>query len=99
MGFTACLGLAFATRTVFYFKRAAPGLTSFMENNGCSTSPADTLSAGRDWLDRSGHGRSKQEEQIQQYGIDVPTVSVVSIFITAPIGALLIGLCGPRFLQ
>ncbi|KAI4905857.1 hypothetical protein NFI96_021768 [Prochilodus magdalenae] len=43
--------------------------------------------------------RSKQEEQMQQYGMDVLTVAVLSILITAPIGALLIGLCGPRLLQ
>ncbi|XP_072525940.1 sodium/hydrogen exchanger 9B2 [Salminus brasiliensis] len=43
--------------------------------------------------------RSKQEVQLQQYGMDVLTVAVLSILITAPIGALIIGLCGPRLLQ
>uniref|UniRef100_A0A3B4DFZ2 Cation/H+ exchanger transmembrane domain-containing protein n=1 Tax=Pygocentrus nattereri TaxID=42514 RepID=A0A3B4DFZ2_PYGNA len=43
--------------------------------------------------------RSKQEKQMEQYGMDVLTVAVLSILLTAPIGALLIGLCGPRLLQ
>ncbi|KAG9259623.1 sodium/hydrogen exchanger 9B2 [Astyanax mexicanus] len=43
--------------------------------------------------------RSKQDSQMQKYGMDVLTVAVVAILITAPIGALIIGLCGPRLLQ
>lgn len=43
--------------------------------------------------------RSKNDLELQKYGMDVLTVAVLSILITAPIGALLIGLLGPRVLQ
>lgn len=43
--------------------------------------------------------RSKQDLELQKYGMDVLTVAVLSIIITAPIGALLISLLGPRLLQ
>ncbi|XP_073699013.1 sodium/hydrogen exchanger 9B2 [Garra rufa] len=43
--------------------------------------------------------RSKNDLELQRYGMDVLTVAVLSIIITAPIGALLISLLGPRLLQ
>ncbi|KAK9981285.1 hypothetical protein ABG768_000838 [Culter alburnus] len=43
--------------------------------------------------------RSKNDLELQKYGMDVLTVAVLSILITAPIGALLISLLGPRLLQ
>ncbi|XP_012372928.2 sodium/hydrogen exchanger 9B2 isoform X2 [Octodon degus] len=43
--------------------------------------------------------RSHAEEQLERYGMDVLTVAFLSILITAPIGSILIGLLGPRFLQ
>lgn len=43
--------------------------------------------------------RVKQDEELQRFGMDVLSVAVLSILITAPIGALLIGLCGPRLLR
>lgn len=43
--------------------------------------------------------RSKNDPELQKYGMDVLTVAVLSILITAPIGALVIGLLGPRILQ
>ncbi|KAM6156490.1 LOW QUALITY PROTEIN: sodium/hydrogen exchanger 9B2-like [Erethizon dorsatum] len=43
--------------------------------------------------------RSHGEEQLEHYGMDVLTVAFLAILITAPIGSLLIGLLGPRFLQ
>lgn len=43
--------------------------------------------------------RTRQDEQMQKYGIDVLTVAVLSILLTAPVGALIIGLCGPCLLQ
>ncbi|XP_005406291.1 PREDICTED: mitochondrial sodium/hydrogen exchanger 9B2 [Chinchilla lanigera] len=43
--------------------------------------------------------RSHGEEQLERYGMDVLTVAFLAILITAPIGALLIGLLGPGFLQ
>ncbi|XP_016416689.1 mitochondrial sodium/hydrogen exchanger 9B2-like [Sinocyclocheilus rhinocerous] len=43
--------------------------------------------------------RSKNDLELQKYGMDVLTVAVLSILITAPVGALLISLLGPRLLQ
>ncbi|TRY82929.1 hypothetical protein DNTS_027924 [Danionella cerebrum] len=43
--------------------------------------------------------RAKQDVELQKYGMDVLTLAVLSILITAPIGALLISLLGPRLLQ
>lgn len=43
--------------------------------------------------------RSIGDEQLERYGMDVLTVAVLSIMITAPIGALAIGLAGPKLLQ
>lgn len=43
--------------------------------------------------------RSAGDEQLQIYGLDVLTVAVLAILITAPIGALAIGLSGPKLLQ
>lgn len=43
--------------------------------------------------------RKKQETDMERYGMDVLTVAVLSILITAPIGAILIGLSGPYLLQ
>jgi len=43
--------------------------------------------------------RSAGEEQLENYGMDILTVAVLSILITAPIGALAIGLSGPKLLQ
>lgn len=43
--------------------------------------------------------RTKEDKQLQKYGMDVLTVAVLSILLTAPVGALIIGLTGPRLLQ
>lgn len=43
--------------------------------------------------------RKKQETDMERYGMDVLTVAVLSILITAPIGSILIGLSGPYLLQ
>ncbi|XP_030630809.1 sodium/hydrogen exchanger 9B2 [Chanos chanos] len=43
--------------------------------------------------------RSVGDPQLEKYGMDVLTVAVLAILITAPIGALAIGLAGPRLLQ
>uniref|UniRef100_A0A8C5D3I8 Cation/H+ exchanger transmembrane domain-containing protein n=1 Tax=Gouania willdenowi TaxID=441366 RepID=A0A8C5D3I8_GOUWI len=43
--------------------------------------------------------RTKDDKQLQKYGMDVLTVAVLSILLTAPVGALIIGLSGPRLLQ
>ncbi|KAM8939422.1 sodium/hydrogen exchanger 9B2-like [Pelodytes ibericus] len=43
--------------------------------------------------------RSKGNVQYEEYGMDVLTVAFLGILITAPIGALIIGLTGPKMLQ
>ncbi|XP_036407743.1 sodium/hydrogen exchanger 9B2-like [Megalops cyprinoides] len=43
--------------------------------------------------------RSKGDPVLEKYGMDVLTVAVLAILVTAPIGALGIGLAGPRLLQ
>uniref|UniRef100_A0A3Q3VZY9 Cation/H+ exchanger transmembrane domain-containing protein n=1 Tax=Mola mola TaxID=94237 RepID=A0A3Q3VZY9_MOLML len=43
--------------------------------------------------------RSKEDQLRQQYGMKVLTVAVLAILLTAPVGALVIGLAGPHLLQ
>lgn len=43
--------------------------------------------------------RTKNNEELQKYGMDVLTVAVLAILLTAPVGALIIGLTGPYLLQ
>ncbi|KAK7910069.1 hypothetical protein WMY93_014753 [Mugilogobius chulae] len=43
--------------------------------------------------------REKGDKVLEKYGLDVLTLAVLAILITAPIGALGIGLSGPRLLQ
>uniref|UniRef100_A0AAQ5YQ95 Cation/H+ exchanger transmembrane domain-containing protein n=1 Tax=Amphiprion ocellaris TaxID=80972 RepID=A0AAQ5YQ95_AMPOC len=43
-------------------------------------------------------GKEGQQE-LQKYGMDVLTVAVLSILLTAPVGAVIIGLSGPYLLQ
>lgn len=43
--------------------------------------------------------RLRKDDQLQKYGMDVLTVAVLAILLTAPVGALLIGLAGPYLLQ
>ncbi|XP_026159173.1 sodium/hydrogen exchanger 9B2 [Mastacembelus armatus] len=43
--------------------------------------------------------RIKGDKQLLKYGMDVLTVAVLAILLTAPVGALIIGLSGPRLLQ
>uniref|UniRef100_A0A665V2D5 Cation/H+ exchanger transmembrane domain-containing protein n=1 Tax=Echeneis naucrates TaxID=173247 RepID=A0A665V2D5_ECHNA len=43
--------------------------------------------------------RAKDDKQLQKYGMDVLAVAVLAILLTAPLGALVIGLSGPRLLQ
>ncbi|XP_067301488.1 sodium/hydrogen exchanger 9B2 isoform X1 [Pseudorasbora parva] len=43
--------------------------------------------------------RSSGDEQLQIYGMEILTVAVLAILITAPVGALAIGLSGPKLLQ
>lgn len=43
--------------------------------------------------------RTRDDQQLQKYGMDVLTVAVLAILLTAPVGALIIGLTGPHLLQ
>ncbi|XP_075705875.1 sodium/hydrogen exchanger 9B2-like isoform X2 [Rhinoderma darwinii] len=43
--------------------------------------------------------RSTGNKQFEDYGMDVLTVAFLAILITAPIGALIIGMTGPKMLQ
>lgn len=43
--------------------------------------------------------RSQQDETLEKYGMNVLTVAFLAILITAPIGALIIGLTGPKLLH
>lgn len=43
--------------------------------------------------------RAKDDDEMKKYGMDVLTVAVLAILLTAPVGALIIGLSGPRLLQ
>lgn len=43
--------------------------------------------------------RAQQDEQLEKYGMDVLTIAFLAILITAPTGALGIGLAGPKLLQ
>ncbi|KAI1887531.1 hypothetical protein AGOR_G00191270 [Albula goreensis] len=45
------------------------------------------------------NARQNDKPEMERYGMDVLTVAVLAILITAPIGALVIGLTGPRLLQ
>uniref|UniRef100_A0A7M4EZH7 Solute carrier family 9 member B2 n=1 Tax=Crocodylus porosus TaxID=8502 RepID=A0A7M4EZH7_CROPO len=42
--------------------------------------------------------RAQQDEQLEKYGMDVLTIAFLAILITAPTGALGIGLAGPKLL-
>ncbi|XP_055970274.1 sodium/hydrogen exchanger 9B2-like [Sorex fumeus] len=43
--------------------------------------------------------RAHGQAQLEEYGMDVLTAAFLAILLTAPLGSLLIGLLGPRFLQ
>lgn len=43
--------------------------------------------------------RNKKDTELQRYGMDVLSVAVLAILLTAPVGALIIGLAGPHLLQ
>lgn len=43
--------------------------------------------------------RQEEDQNLEKFGLDVLTLAVLAILITAPIGALGIGLAGPRLLD
>ncbi|MEQ2188485.1 hypothetical protein GOODEAATRI_015587, partial [Goodea atripinnis] len=112
-GFTTCLGMAFATglgiatllialvvRVLFTFVCVLRAGFNLKEKVFIALAwmPKATVQAaiGSTALDMA---RTKDDKQLQKYGMDVLTVAVLSILLTAPVGALIIGLCGPRLLQ
>nr|XP_014339802.1 PREDICTED: mitochondrial sodium/hydrogen exchanger 9B2-like [Latimeria chalumnae] len=43
--------------------------------------------------------RTRGDTVLEEYGMDILTVAFLGILITAPLGALIIGVAGPRLLQ
>ncbi|KAK6322966.1 hypothetical protein J4Q44_G00053050 [Coregonus suidteri] len=111
-GFSTCLGVAFATgmgmaclatglvtRVLFTFLMVFFGGFNMKEKLFISMAwlPKATVQAaiGSTALDMA---RVSGDEVLVRYGLDVLTVAVLAILTTAPIGALGIGLAGPRLL-
>uniref|UniRef100_A0A8V0YYT9 Solute carrier family 9 member B2 n=1 Tax=Gallus gallus TaxID=9031 RepID=A0A8V0YYT9_CHICK len=96
----ATLGIALAVRIIVTFLMVCFAGFNFKEKVFVSLAwiPKATVQAaiGSLALDTA---RSHQDEQLEKYGMDVLTVAFLAILITAPIGALVIGLAGPRLLQ
>ncbi|KAM8808470.1 sodium/hydrogen exchanger 9B2-like [Eudromia elegans] len=96
----ATLGIALVTRILVTFLMVCFAGFNFKEKVFVSLAwmPKATVQAaiGSLALDTA---RQHQDEQLEKYGMDVLTVAFLAILITAPIGALAIGLAGPRLLQ
>ncbi|KAI1238508.1 hypothetical protein IHE44_0013242 [Lamprotornis superbus] len=96
----AILGIALVVRIVATFLMVSFAGFNFKEKVFVSLAwiPKATVQAaiGSLALDTA---RRHQDEQLEKYGMDVLTVAFLAILITAPIGALVIGLAGPRLLQ
>ncbi|XP_075356766.1 sodium/hydrogen exchanger 9B2-like isoform X1 [Mycteria americana] len=96
----ATLGIALVVRIIATFLMVCFAGFNFKEKVFISLAwiPKATVQAaiGSLALDTA---RSHQDEQLEKYGMDVLTVAFLAILITAPIGALVIGLAGPRLLQ
>ncbi|KAF1487615.1 Sodium/hydrogen exchanger 9B2, partial [Pygoscelis antarcticus] len=96
----ATLGIALVVRIIATFLMVCFAGFNFKEKVFVSLAwiPKATVQAaiGSLALDTA---RSHQDEQLEKYGMDVLTVAFLAILITAPIGALVIGLAGPRLLQ
>ncbi|XP_012692520.1 sodium/hydrogen exchanger 9B2 [Clupea harengus] len=96
----AALMIALAVRLLFTFVMVMCAGFNFKEKIFIALAwmPKATVQAaiGSTALDMA---RKKQDAELESYGMDVLTVAVLSILLTAPIGALLIGLCGPFLLQ
>lgn len=61
-----------------------------------SSSVAPQAAIGSTALDMA---MSREDDTLKKYGMDVLTMAVLAILLTAPVGALIIGLAGPRLLQ
>ncbi|NXK78646.1 SL9B2 protein, partial [Amazona guildingii] len=96
----ATLGIALVVRIIATFLMVCFAGFNFKEKIFISLAwiPKATVQAaiGSLALDTA---RNRQDEQLEKYGMDVLTVAFLAILITAPIGALVIGLAGPRLLQ
>ncbi|NWU97330.1 SL9B2 protein, partial [Upupa epops] len=96
----ATLGIALVVRIIVTFLMVCFAGLNFKEKIFVSLAwiPKATVQAaiGSLALDTA---RRHQDEQLEKYGMDVLTVAFLAILITAPIGALVIGLAGPRLLQ
>lgn len=98
----ACLLIALTVRVLFTFFMVTCAGFNFKEKIFIAIAwmPKATVQAaiGSTALDMV---RKKEEvdADLEGYGMNVLTVAVLSILITAPIGALLIGLTGPYLLQ
>ncbi|XP_027492132.1 sodium/hydrogen exchanger 9B2 isoform X2 [Corapipo altera] len=96
----AILGIALVVRIIATFLMVSFTGFNFKEKVFVSLAwmPKATVQAaiGSLALDTA---RRRQDEQLEKYGMDVLTVAFLAILITAPIGALVIGLAGPRLLQ
>ncbi|KAK1175808.1 sodium/hydrogen exchanger 9B2-like isoform X1 [Acipenser oxyrinchus oxyrinchus] len=96
----ATLSIALVIRIVFTFIMVLFAGFNFKEKLFVSLAwvPKATVQAaiGSVALDTA---REKQNVLLEKYGMDVLTVAFLAILITAPMGALIIGLAGPRLLR
>ncbi|KPP72030.1 hypothetical protein Z043_109010, partial [Scleropages formosus] len=96
----AALSIALTVRVLFTFIVVLFAGFSFKEKIFIALAwvPKATVQAaiGSTALDMA---RKRQNAEFEGYGMDVLTVAVLSILVTAPVGALLIGLTGPRLLR
>ncbi|XP_053335538.1 sodium/hydrogen exchanger 9B2 [Clarias gariepinus] len=96
----AALSIALSVRIFFTFVMVLCAGFTFKEKLFIALAwmPKATVQAaiGSTALDMA---RVKQHNEFQHFGMDVLSVAVLSILITAPLGALIIGLCGPGLLR
>ncbi|XP_025071451.1 sodium/hydrogen exchanger 9B2 isoform X1 [Alligator sinensis] len=96
----ATLGVALVVRVMATFLMVSFARFNFKEKIFVSLAwiPKATVQAaiGSLALDTA---RAQQDEQLEKYGMDVLTIAFLAILITAPTGALGIGLAGPKLLQ
>ncbi|MFT7807664.1 mitochondrial sodium/hydrogen exchanger 9B2-like [Arapaima gigas] len=96
----AALSMALLVRILFTFAMVLFAGFNFKERVFIALAwvPKATVQAaiGSTALDMA---RKRQDVELERYGMDVLTVAVLAILVTAPVGALLIGLTGPQLLQ
>ncbi|KAM6972717.1 sodium/hydrogen exchanger 9B2 [Aplochiton taeniatus] len=96
----ACLAICLVVRVLFTFVCVLCAGFNFKEKIFIALAwvPKATVQAaiGSTALDMA---RTREDKELERYGRDVLTVAVLSILLTAPVGALVIGLSGPLLLQ